>query len=252
MPLDFRGYRVIVTGASRGIGRAIAGAFATAGAAVSICARGAEGLAEARDGLARAGGPVHAARCDLAHADEVAGYVTTAVDALGGLDVLVNNASGFGFSDDEAGWTAGIDVDLLAPVRASRAALPALAASRHGGSILHIASIAALRTGGSGAPYGAVKAALVHYARSQALALARQRIRVNALAPGSISFPGGLWEARREAAPEAWAKTLAGIPFGRYGTPEEVAHAALFLSSPWAGWITGQTLAVDGGQMLHG
>ena len=109
-----------------------------------------------------------------------------------------------------------------------------------------------MRPRASGAPYAAVKAALSQYTTSQALALAGQRIRVNAIAPGSIAFAEGLWERRRVEQPQLYQATLAKIPFGRFGTPEEIAHVALFLASPFAGWITGQTLVVDGGQMLNG
>lgn len=248
---DFRGYRVLVAGGSRGIGRSIALGFAQAGAAVSLCARGAEALEQTRQEIAAFGVPAHAAICDLADPTAIKAYVEQAAQTLGGIDVLVNNGTGFGFEDDEDGWAAGIQVDLLAAVRASRAAMPWLEASTRA-SIIHLTSIAALRPRGSGAPYAAVKAALTHYAASQALALAAKRIRVNAIAPGSISFPDGLWERRRVEAPQAYAATLARIPFGRFGRPEEVAHAALFLASPWATWITGQTLVVDGGQMLNG
>jgi 3-oxoacyl-[acyl-carrier protein] reductase len=109
-----------------------------------------------------------------------------------------------------------------------------------------------LRPRVSGAPYAAVKAALSQYTTSQALALAEHRIRVNAIAPGSIAFADGLWERRKREQPELYRATLVKIPFGRFGRPEEIAHAALFLASPFAGWITGQTLVVDGGQMLNG
>jgi 3-oxoacyl-[acyl-carrier protein] reductase len=251
IPFDFHDWRVVVAGGSRGIGRSIALAFAQAGADVSICARGVDALEATRQVLAACGGTVHAQSCDLAEAKAVDGYIASAATALGGIDVLVNNGTGFGFADDEEGWAAGINVDLLAAVRASRAVLPFLQASTRA-CILHVTSIAAFRPRASGAPYAAVKAALVHYTGSQALALAKQRIRVNAIAPGSIAFADGLWEQRRHAAPEVYRAALAKIPFGRFGTPEEVAHAALFLASPWASWITGQTLVVDGGQMLNG
>jgi 3-oxoacyl-[acyl-carrier protein] reductase len=248
--LDFRGYRVAVAGASKGIGRAIALAFAGAGAAVSICARGAEALEDTRRAIAAYGVPAHAQRCDLGEAADIEAYVAGAANALGGLDVLVNNATGYGFSDDEAGWQAGINVDLLAAVRASRAALEHLKASGKA-SILHTASIAAFYANVRNGPYGAVKAALVQYTTSQALALAEHGIRVNAIAPGSIEFPGGLWERRKQETPEVYQRTLARIPFGRFGRPEEIAHVALFLASPLAGWITGQTIPVDGGQLLN-
>ena len=108
-----------------------------------------------------------------------------------------------------------------------------------------------MRPRASGAPYAAVKAALSQYTTSQALALAEHRIRVNAIAPGSIEFEGGVWDDCKREDPEQYAKVLATIPFGRYGTPEAVAHLALFLASPYAGWITGQVVAVDGGQSLR-
>lgn len=250
-PFDFHGYRVVVAGGSRGIGRGIALDFAAAGAAVSICARGEAMLEQTRQAIAACGVTAHAQCCDLGEAGAVESYVEAAAVALGGIDVLVNNGTGFGFDDDEDSWMAGINVDLMAAVRASKAALPFLQASRRS-CILHTTSIAALRPRASGAPYAAVKAALTHYTGSQALALAPHRIRVNAIAPGSIEFPDGLWDRRRHDTPEVYRATLARIPFGRFGTPEEVAHAALFLASPLAGWITGQTLVVDGGQMLNG
>ena len=248
---DFAGYRVLVAGGSKGIGRAIALAFAQAGAAVSICARGVQALAATRQELAAPGGTVHAASCDLADPQAIIDYVQTAAQALGGIDVLVNNASGYGFNDDDEGWMRGIEVDLMAAVRASRAALPYLQASPDA-SILHTSSIAAFHPRRHGAPYAAVKAALSQYTTSQALALAEHRVRVNAIAPGSIEFPDGLWDRRRREEPALYQATLARIPFGRYGTPEEIAHAALFLASPYARWITGQTLCVDGGQGLNG
>jgi len=251
-PFDFHGYRVAIAGGSKGIGRAIALAFAEAGAAVSVCARGQAALDEVAGQVAAHGVAAHAHRGDLADPAAIQAWIDDAAGALGGLDVLVNNASGYGFDDaDDASWLAGFNVDLMAAVRASRAALPHLAASPHG-VIVHTSSIAALRPRAHGAAYAAAKAALGHYTTSQALALAPQRIRVNAIAPGSISFPDGLWERRRREQPELYQATLGRIPFGRFGTPQEVAHAVLFLASPWAGWITGQTLAVDGGQMLNG
>lgn len=251
MPFDFTGYRIVVAGGSRGIGRSIALGFAEAGAAVSICARGTEALEETRQALAAHGVLAHARSCDLADARAIDAYVAEASAALGGIDVLINNASGYGFDDSDEAWSAGFNVDLMAAVRASRAALPHLKASPHG-CILHTSSIAAFRPRANGAAYAAVKAALSQYTTSQALALAEHRIRVNAIAPGSIAFADGLWERRRLEQPELYRATLAKIPFGRFGTPEEIAHAALFLASPWAGWITGHTLVVDGGQMLNG
>ncbi len=252
VPFDFSGYRVLVAGGSRGIGRSIALGFAEAGAAVSICARGVEALEQTRLEIAAHDVVVHAQSCDLADPRAIEAWVGDAAGALGGIDVLVNNASGYGFGEDDAAWLAGLNVDLMAAVRASRAALVHLQQSAHG-CILHTSSIAAFHPGrAGGAAYAAVKAALSQYTTSQALALAEHRIRVNAIAPGSTDFPGGVWDRCRKDDPKRYAAVLATIPFGRYGTPEEISHAALFLASPWAGWITGQTLVVDGGQLLEG
>lgn len=250
-PFPLPNYRVAVAGGSKGIGRSIALAFAEAGAAVSVCARGQAALDEVVHEIAAHGGVAHAQSCDLADPAAIHAWIDATATALGGIDVLVNNASGYGFSDDDEGWLAGFNVDLMAAVRASREALPYLKQSPHA-SIVHTSSIAAFHPRRNGAPYAAVKAALSQYTTSQALALAEHRIRVNAIAPGSIEFADGLWDRRRREEPALYAYTLAKIPFGRYGAPEEIAHAALFLASPWAGWITGQTLCVDGGQGLSG
>ncbi|GLQ96420.1 SDR family NAD(P)-dependent oxidoreductase [Dyella mobilis] len=250
-PFDFHGYRVVVAGGSKGIGRSMALAFAAAGAAVSICARGQAALDETAAAIAQCGVTVHRQSCDLGDAAAIDAYIARAAQSLGGIDVLINNASGYGFDDTEEGWAAGFNIDLMAAVRASRAALPHLQRSPQA-SILHTSSIAAFHPSVRSAPYAAVKAALNQYTTSQAMDLARDRIRVNAIAPGLIEFPDGLWDRRKHETPELYRQTLTKIPFGRFGTPEEIAHAALFLASPWASWITGQTLCVDGGQLLSG
>jgi 3-oxoacyl-[acyl-carrier protein] reductase len=249
MAFDFTGRRAVVAGGSRGIGRSIALAFAQAGAAVSVCARGADGIARVRGELAACGRPAHAATCDLGDAGAVARYIAQAAAALGGIDVLVNNASGFGLTNDEPGWAASVAVDLMATVRASEAALPYLKQSS-AAAIVNTSSISALRPSARTPPYGALKAAVVHYTQSEAVVLAPARIRVNSVAPGSIEFPGGMWEERKTADPALYNRILASIPFGRLGRPEEIANAVLFLASDDASWITGQTLVVDGGQML--
>jgi 3-oxoacyl-[acyl-carrier protein] reductase len=247
---DFTGRRVLVAGGSRGIGRSIALGFARTGASVSICARGAEALEAARAELAAAGpGRIHAASCDLADQAQIEAWVASAADALGGLDVLVNNASGFGAGDTEEGWAASFGVDVQAVVRASRAALPWLERGTSP-SVVNISSIYALRQSAPAPAYGAAKAAIIHYTTSQAALWARRGIRVNCVAPGAIEFPGGSWAQCRDLAPQQYESTRRSIPFGRLGAPEEVAEVVMWLASDGARWVTAQTIAVDGGQTL--
>ena len=241
---DFSGKRVVVAGGSRGIGRSTAIAFARAGARVSICARS-QGPLDAT--LAELGAGAHAKACDLGDKAQVIAYVEEAAKVLGGIDILVNNASGFGSTDTEEGWEASLNVDVLATTRASRTAVPHMKA---GGAIVNISSISGYRSSLRTPAYAAVKALLINFTQSQAAALAKQGIRVNGVAPGSIEFPGGSWEQRKTSQPELYNRVLGSIPFGRLGTPEEVANVVLFLSSDLAGWVTGHTVVVDGGQLL--
>ena len=246
---EFTGRRVVIMGGSRGIGRAVALAFAQAGAAVAICARGAETLEATRREIAAFGGVAHAAPADLSSAEDIARFIDGAAAALGGIDVLVNNGSGFGMVDDEESWAVSFSVDLMAIVRATAAALPHLERATHA-AIVNTTSISAMRAAKRNPPYGALKAAAIHYTASQARVLAASFIRVNAVAPGAIEFPGGTWEKRRAEQPALYETTRGQIPFGRLGTPEEVADVVLFIASPRARWITGQTIVVDGGQLL--
>jgi 3-oxoacyl-[acyl-carrier protein] reductase len=249
MDLGLGGKGVIVTGGSRGIGAAIAQGFAREGASVSICARDAADLERARDRLASYGTIVHAQRCDVTDMAALEAYVAAAHEALGDLHVLVNNPSGFGLGDDEESWRKSLEVDVMALVRASRFAAPLIAASG-GGSIVHISSISGMSRPSGSIAYGAAKAAVIHLTLSQAKALAPQSIRVNCVAPGSILFDDGFWDTVRRSDRRAFEAVVGEIAFGRMGAPEEVANAVVFLASQPAGWITGQTLGVDGGQML--
>jgi NAD(P)-dependent dehydrogenase (short-subunit alcohol dehydrogenase family) len=247
MDLGLRGKSAVVTGASRGIGRAIALRLAEEGAGVAICARGEPALREAEAELRTQSVPVHAAACDVGNAEALDGFLDASRASLGRVDILVNNPSGITLADNEGAWQATLNVDLMAAVRASWKVAPWMAAAG-GGVIVHISSIAGLEATGFPPAYGAAKAALVSHAKSLAVALAPQKIRVNTVAPGSIEFPGGLWAQAKQDNPDFYGAILKTIPSGRMGTPEEVADVVAFLASERASWITGVCLVVDGGQ----
>jgi 3-oxoacyl-[acyl-carrier protein] reductase len=246
MDLGLRGKAVVVTGGSRGIGRAIALAFADEGANEAICARGKEGLEATAKEIAKRGGKVHAQAADVAKPAELDAFLEGAHAAFGRVDVLVNNSSGFGITDDEAGWKTSFDVDMMASVRASWKVVPWMKA-QGGGSIVHISSTSALEAG-SPPSYAAAKAALISHSKTLAVALAPAKIRVNTIAPGSIEVPGGVWEMIKKGNPAMYDGIKASIPWGRLGSAEEVANAVVFTASERASWVTGVVLSVDGGQ----
>lgn len=246
MDLGLKGKRVIVTGGSKGIGRATALTFAEEGADVAICARGAKALEATRKEIAALGVTTFAQNCDVGDPAALTGFLEAARAALGGVDILINNTSGFGLSDDEAGWGSGVQVDLMGSVRATWAVLPWMKEAG-GGAIVHISSVSGMEAGSPPA-YSAVKAALISHSKTLANELAPSGIRVNCVAPGSIEFPGGFWEQIRENNPQYYESMRSNIPFGRLGTDTEVASAVVFIASPRASWVAGVTLPVDGVQ----
>jgi 3-oxoacyl-[acyl-carrier protein] reductase len=252
--LDLDGKIAVVTGSSKGLGLAIATALVQEGCKVTICARGEAGLAEAIVKLrAIPGGAerVLAVQADLATEKGVADVIFRTSDTFGGVDILVNNvgvARGAGITDtSDAEWQEAFDQTLFPAVRASRLAVPQMR-RRGGGAIVMIASIWGRESGGR-MTYNAVKAAEISLAKAMAQQLARDNIRVNSVAPGSIRFAGGSWDRRVQEDPEAMAEFVRReLPFGRFGRPEEVGEVVAFLVSPRASWISGASLPVDGCQ----
>lgn len=246
MDLKLAGKRAVVTGGSKGIGRAIAVGLAAEGVSVAICARSEQPLREAEAEIRSHGVEAYAEPCDVGDGDALDGFLDRARERLGGVDILVNNVSALGQGDDLAAWQANIDLDLLASVRATQRVTTWMSEAG-GGSIIFISSISGIEPSAT-ASYSAIKAALISYSKFLAISLAPQRIRVNTIAPGSIEFEGGVWDRARQHNPERYQATLARIPWGRMGRPEEVADVAVFLASERAGWITGACVPVDGAQ----
>jgi len=246
MDLCLRDKGVAITGGSKGIGQSIAYAFADEGANVAICARGEDSLNQTALELEKKGVRVYASRADVSDPKELDAFLEGTRNVLDRIDILINNASGFGLTDDETGWNDSLQIDVMPSVRATWKVVPWMRESG-GGSIIHISSIAGLESGWPPA-YAAAKAALISHAKTLAISLAPQKIRVNVVTPGSIEFPGGIWDNARQSDRGLYDSFLKKIPWGRFGKPEEVANAVAFLASDKASWITGSCLTIDGGQ----
>jgi 3-oxoacyl-[acyl-carrier protein] reductase len=251
MELGLRGKVALVTGSSRGIGRAIAIGLGAEGCKVTLCARGAGPLEEAAAAVRAAGGAALAVEADVTTAEGLQRVLDQTRRAHGPIDILVNNVGGSRGSPTweatDEDWTQVLDLNLMPAVRANRAVIPEMVERRRG-CIVVVSSIYGRESGGA-TTYNAAKAAELAMAKQLARQLAPHGVRVNTVAPGSILFPGGGWQRRIDADPEAMRRFVeSDMPLGRFGAPEEIANVVVFLCSDRASLVTGACLNVDGCQ----
>jgi NAD(P)-dependent dehydrogenase (short-subunit alcohol dehydrogenase family) len=242
MDLGLAGRKALVTGGTKGIGRAIAELLVAEGAKVAICARNGAEVAET---VAALGSGHFGQAVDVSDPAAIAGFAVAAAEALGGIDIVVPNVSALAVSRDAAAWKAGFETDIMGTVNLVDAAMPWLEKS-DAAAIVIISSVSGREVDFASGPYGAFKAALIHYAQGLAFHLAGRNIRANTVSPGNTYFPGGVWETIEREMPDLFREAMALNPTGRMGRPEEMARAAVFLASPAASFITGTNLVVDG------
>jgi 3-oxoacyl-[acyl-carrier protein] reductase len=243
--LGLRGRRALVTGGTKGIGRAIVAGLAAEGATVGFCARTAADVTAAVEALTATGATVTGHVVDVADETALRRWVDDSAAELGGLDIVVANVSALAIPDEPENWQSSFDVDMMGTVRLVTAALPHLERS-DAGSIVTISSVSAREIDFAAGPYGTFKAAIIHYTQGLAYQLAAKGIRANSVSPGNTFFPGGVWENIQQNVPDLFAQAMALNPTGRMARPEEIARAAVFLASPAASFVTGTNLLVDG------
>ena len=245
MDLGLKGLRAVVTGGTKGIGRAAANIFAQEGANVAICARNADEVKAAVKDLIAQG--VHALGTGIDVADKPAlqKFIADSAKALGGIDILVANVSALAAQDVEESWSKAFDVDMMHTVHAVNTAMPFLEKSKHP-SIVVISSVSGREVDFTGPAYGAMKAALIHYAQRLAYQHAAKMIRVNSVSPGNTYFEGGFWQSAEKNLPDIFKQALALNPTGRMATPEEIGRGIVFLASPASSFTTGTNLVIDG------
>jgi 3-oxoacyl-[acyl-carrier protein] reductase len=245
LDLHLAGRKAIVTGGTRGIGRAIAELLTDEGCDIALCARHRDGVDEAVEALARKGVEAAGAAVDVADTKALRAFVGEMAARLGGLDIFIANVSALGMAMDEETWRRSFDIDVMGTVAGVEAAVPFLEKSS-AGAIVVVGTTGAVEMAGAMRPYASVKAALIPYVKGLARNLAAKGVRANMVSPGNVYFKGGVWNVVEERNPAVFNEMLARNPTGRMGTPQEVADAVVFLASPRAGFITGTNLIIDG------
>jgi 3-oxoacyl-[acyl-carrier protein] reductase len=248
MDLQLKGKTAVITGATRGIGRAIAECFADEGANVAICARNTEQVAEAVKALQAKGVKAFGQAVDIADGPALKAFIVKAGETLGGIDVLVSNASALVQGNAEDAWKAMFDVDVMGAVRTFEAARPFLekAAAETGDAAFVITSSISAAEADSPSSYGAMKAAQIHYAKGVARENAPKKVRCNVVSPGTVFFEDGVWGNIKAGMPKFFEQMIQRNPTGRMATPEEIAAATVFLASPRSAFTTGINMVVDG------
>lgn len=245
MDLGLKGANVLVTGSTKGIGRAIADTFAAEGANVGICARNQADVDKAVASIKSKGVAAFGSAVDVSNGAALKAWVNDMAAKLGGLDVIVANVSALSIGQEDESWEKEFSTDMMGTVRLVNAAMPYLEKSG-AAAIVTIASVSGREVDFASGPYGTFKAAVIHYTQGLAYQLAGKGIRANSVSPGNTYFEGGVWNMIKDNNPELYKTALALNPTGRMGTPQEMANAAVFLASKAASFITGTNLVVDG------